>query len=67
MSRAGYHEMHCGVYVFTARQRSCEKVMFSHVSVILSTGGVSQHALGQGVCGKREVVVKGWYSEGGVW
>ena len=28
-------------------QRSCDKVMFLHRSVILSTGGVSQHALRQ--------------------
>ena len=28
-------------------QRSCGKVMFLHLSVILFTGGVSQHALGQ--------------------
>ena len=35
--------------VFTDGERSCGKVIFSHVSVILSTGSVYQHALGQEV------------------
>ena len=33
--------------IFYRPQRSCGKVIFSQVSVILSMGGVSQHALGQ--------------------
>ena len=35
--------------IFTIRNSSCGKVMFSQASVILSMGrGVSQHALGRG-------------------
>ena len=47
--------------IFTARNSSCGKVMFLHLSVILFTGVciparngagvcVPQHAMGQGVC-----------------
>ena len=37
-------------FIITARKRSCGKVMFLHLSVILFTGGgVSQHAMGGGV------------------
>ena len=35
------------VLLYYRPQRSCDKVMFLHLSVILSTGGVSQHALGK--------------------
>ena len=38
------------IFVITSRNSSCGKVMFSQAYVILSVGGgVSQHAMGQGL------------------
>ena len=60
-----------GLCIFTARKRSCGKVMFLQVSVILSTGGGAMcgcrgwsgggHAWLQGVC----LVVGGMHGCGG--
>ena len=38
------------IWIFTARKRSCAKVMFLHLSVILSNGGVSRPRPRRGVC-----------------
>ena len=45
------------IYIITARKRSCGKVMFLQVSVILSTGG--REWLPGGVCGRGTCMVAG--------
>ena len=53
--------------IFTARNSSCGKVMFSQACVIPSVhkkGGISQHATRQGGCVSQHAIGKGVFSQG---
>ena len=50
-------EVNCRAYMFTARQRSCGKVMFSQVSVCPQRGR-------EGISGPRSILGGGKYTQG---
>ena len=58
----GMHSCNVCVSVFTICNSSCGKVMFSQVSVTLSTGGGGRCGKGGGMCGEEGVHGKGGHA-----